>query len=376
MSWARAFRLVLHLLPAELRRKHGPAMEALFARDLGRARARGLLHGALAGAAGIWDVARRGVYERLRAGHGASRERCPPERCEMDAGGPQPARPDLGRPEMPQLTTRQLLLRHAASFAITFVALTASLLARFATRQVSALSARGAPAGTIAGALLLAVPFTAAMTIPMAVLVAVLREFTRLGADRTLAVGRRERAGVRHLVVPLLVAAAGIGALELVVAAELVPRANERLVAVLAGGAAGPRSARTMTIGELRQAVRSVCLDTEPFALSRAAAYEVEVQKKFALPAACVVMALAGVAIALRVPRGGAGLVIAASCAVFGAYYVVLMTGEDLAHRLVVSPFIGMWGANVLLLAAALVALWRRNAPVAPSASGAVVTRG
>jgi lipopolysaccharide export system permease protein len=119
-----------------------------------------------------------------------------------------------------------------------------------------------------------------------------------------------------------------------------------------------------MTIGELREAARTVRLGTASIALPRAATYEVEIQKKLALPAACVVMALAGVAIALRVRRGGAGLVISASCAVFGAYYVLLMTGEDLADRLVVSPFVGMWTANALLLAATLLAVWRRRAPM------------
>ena len=379
MSWTRAYRVALRLLPAGLRRKHGVAMEALFARELERARARGWLEGALAGAAGVWDVVRRGAYEQLRPGrHAAGERRARPsgEVWNMDAHGPQqPTGANLGGPHVPQPTTRQLLRRHAISFAIAFVALTASLLALYATRQVPALSARGAPAGTIAEALLLAVPFVAAMTIPMAVLVAVLREFTRLRADGTLAAARRERGGVRRLVVPVLGAAAGVAALALVVTAEIVPRANERLAAVLAGGATAP-SDRTMTIGELRQAARTVRPGAEPVTRARAAAYEVEVQKKLALPAACVVLALAGVAVALRVPRGGAGLVIGASSAVLGAYYVLLVTGEDLADRLVVSPFVGMWGANALLLAVALLAVWRRRAPLAPSDGGAVVIRG
>jgi lipopolysaccharide export LptBFGC system permease protein LptF len=124
-------------------------------------------------------------------------------------------------------------------------------------------------------------------------------------------------------------------------------------------------SDRMMTITELRHASRTVRRNTEPLAGAWAARYEVEVQKKFALPAACVVLALAAMAIALSVPRGGAVLVIVASLVVFGAYYVMLVTGESLADRLVVSPFVGMWGANALLLAAALLAVWRRRARLA-----------
>lgn len=276
---------------------------------------------------------------------------------------------------MPRPTTRQLLLRHAASFAIAFVALTASLLGLFATKQLPALSARGAPAGTLAEALLLAVPFTAALTIPMAVLIAVLWQFTRLGADGMLAAARRERDGVRRLVVPVLGAAAGVAALAFVVIAEIVPRANERLAVVLAGSAAG-QSARAMTISELREAARTVRPELDSIARAASAMYEVEVQKKLALAAACVVMALAGVAIALRVPRGGAPLVIGASCVVFFAYYQLMVTGESLANRLVVSPFVGMWGANALVLAAALLAVWWRRAPTSSSGSGAVAISG
>jgi lipopolysaccharide export LptBFGC system permease protein LptF len=322
----------------------------------------------------VWDVVRRGAYEQVRQGRDAVGERSDRRSRElwnMDAHGPPSVGANLGGPLMPQPTTRQLLRRHAVSFSVAFVALTASLLALYAARQLPRLGARGGPAEL----LLLSVPFIAAMTIPMAVLIAVLREFTRLAADGTLAAARRERGGIRRLAVPVLGAAAGVAALALVVTAEIVPRANERLSAVLAGHTTA-KGDRAMTISELREAARKVRPDDAPIAIARAAAYEVEVQKKLALPAACVVLALAGMAIALRAPRGGAGLVIGASGAVFAAYYALVVTGEGLADRLVVSPFVGMWGANALLLAAALLALWRPRAPLVSSGSGAVVIRG
>ena len=367
MSWTSLYRLALQLLPTGLRRKHGLAMETLFARELIRARARGRLYGALAGAAGVWDVVRRGVYEQVRQSRDAAsevRDDRPQERWSMDVNGPKPAGANLGEPHLPQPTTRQLLRRHAISFATAVAALTALLLAIFATRQLPALHAPGTPSSALAEALLLAVPFTAALTIPMAVLVAVLWEFTRLGADGTLAAARRERSGVRSLVFPVLGAAAGVAALAFVVTAEIVPRANERLVAVLTGRSTGPTD-RMMTIGELRAAARTVRPATEPLALARTARYEIEFQKKLALPAACVVLALFAIAIALSVPGGGAMLVAGASLAVFSAYYVLMITGESLANRLVISPFVGMWGANALLLAAALLAVSRPRAPLA-----------
>jgi lipopolysaccharide export LptBFGC system permease protein LptF len=278
---------------------------------------------------------------------------------------------------MPQYTTRQLLRRHAVSFAIAFLALTLSMLALFARKQLPMLSARGASGDTIMTVLLLAIPFIAAMTIPMAVFVAVLREFTRFRADGTLAAALPERDGIRRLVRPVLLAAIGIAVLELVVTAQIVPRANARLAAVMATGSTTPRSDRMMTIGELREAERSVRAETEPDAITRIVAYEVEVQKKLALAVACVVMALAGVVIALRIRRGGMWLVVGASCVVFWGYYVLMVAGESLADRLLVSPFVGMWLANALLLAAALMlAAWRRRGPLAPSGGEAVAVRG
>jgi lipopolysaccharide export system permease protein len=131
-----------------------------------------------------------------------------------------------------------------------------------------------------------------------------------------------------------------------------------------------------MTIAELRKADRRARSSTKSIDLQQATIYEVEIQKKFALPAACVVLALAGIAIALLVPRGGVGLVIGASFVVFLAYYLLIVTGESLAHQRVVSPAIGMWGANVMLLALALLALVLRRAPGRSNEDGAMVIDG
>ncbi len=380
MSWTRTYRLALYVLPTGLRRKHGSAMERLFARELQRARERSRLQGMAAGAAGIWDVVRRGAYEQVRPScdvPAESHDVMPWERWDIHAHEPQRAGADSGDPHMQNYTTRQLLRRHASSFAIAFLALTAILLVNFARKQIPELSARGASAGTIAEAMLFAVPFIAAMTIPMAVFIAVLREFTRLRADGTLAAALRERNGLRRLLRPVLLAAVGIAVLELVVAAEVVPRANAQLAAVIKPDGRTPQSDRTMTIGQLREAERSIQAVTESDVLGRAAAYEVEVQKKLALAAACVVLALAAAAIALRVPRGGMWLVFGASFAVFTAYYMLIVAGETLADRMVVSPLVGMWWANAFLLVGALLLMTRRRrAPRTPDGSEAVVARG
>lgn len=81
---------------------------------------------------------------------------------------------------------------------------------------------------------------------------------------------------------------------------------------------------------------------------------QVEIEKKFAIAAACLVFALLGAPIALRFPRGGVGMTIGVSLGVFGLYYVGLIGGEALARRDLMSPFWAMWTANFALLAAGL----------------------
>src|SRR5258706_4008959 len=92
-------------------------------------------------------------------------------------------------------------------------------------------------------------------------------------------------------------------------------------------------------------------------ARQRAAIYEVEIHKKLAISAACVIFALLGVPVAIRFPRGGVGLVIGTSLAVFSIYYVGLIGGEGLGDRLIVSPFLAMWTPNLIFTAVGLTLL-------------------
>jgi len=98
-------------------------------------------------------------------------------------------------------------------------------------------------------------------------------------------------------------------------------------------------------------------------ARSRAATYEVEIQKKYAIAAACLVFALVGIPVALRFQRGGVGLVIGMSVGVFTVYYVGLIAGEELGDRLLVSPFLAMWTPNLIFATAGLIGLWRIRKP-------------
>jgi lipopolysaccharide export system permease protein len=77
--------------------------------------------------------------------------------------------------------------------------------------------------------------------------------------------------------------------------------------------------------------------------------YEVEIYKKYALPAACIVFILIGAPLGIMVKRGGFGVAASISLLFFLIYWAFLIGGEKLAERDILSPFIGMWAANILL---------------------------
>ena len=83
--------------------------------------------------------------------------------------------------------------------------------------------------------------------------------------------------------------------------------------------------------------------------------YEVEIHKKYALSFACVVFVLLGAPLAVLFPRGGLGLVIAASSGIFAISWAGLIGGETLAERGIASPAVAMWTPNVIFL---LMGLW------------------
>jgi lipopolysaccharide export system permease protein len=76
--------------------------------------------------------------------------------------------------------------------------------------------------------------------------------------------------------------------------------------------------------------------------------YTVEYHKKFAIPFACIVFVLVGAPIAVRFPRGGAGMVIAISLTVFSIYYMSLIGGESLGDRGIIRPWWGPWAPNLI----------------------------
>jgi lipopolysaccharide export system permease protein len=77
--------------------------------------------------------------------------------------------------------------------------------------------------------------------------------------------------------------------------------------------------------------------------------YNLEIQKKYSIPAASFAFILIGVPLGIMTRRGGMGAAIAIAIGLFVVYWAFLIGGEDLADRGIVSPFWAMWSANILM---------------------------
>lgn len=77
--------------------------------------------------------------------------------------------------------------------------------------------------------------------------------------------------------------------------------------------------------------------------------YWVEIHKKYALPLACIVFVLIGAPLGTMTRKGGFGMAAGISLVFFLIYWTFLISGEKLADRGIISPFIGMWSANIVL---------------------------
>jgi len=90
--------------------------------------------------------------------------------------------------------------------------------------------------------------------------------------------------------------------------------------------------------------------------------YEVELHKKYSIPAACIVFVLVGMPLGIRVRRGGLGVGFGLSVGFFVLYWAFLIGGEELADRMLVSPWAMMWAPDLLIGALGIYLLLRMGA--------------
>ncbi len=115
---------------------------------------------------------------------------------------------------------------------------------------------------------------------------------------------------------------------------------------------------RERTTGELLRMVRRREAGPEEGLSDRDRRFAaVELQKRLAIPAACLVFGLVALPLGIGSRSGGRGRGFLLSIGVIVVYYVVLNNGELLAREGKVPAFVGVWAANLILGALGLVLL-------------------
>src|SRR5207245_6770612 len=116
-------------------------------------------------------------------------------------------------PPIVRTINRYLLRQHLAPLAFALAALTSLMLIQQVAKQLSSLLGKGLPTGVIIEVFVLSLPFIVAVTLPMAVLVAVLHVFTRLAGDNEMTAMQAGGGGRLRPVAAVRAGAAAIGTL-------------------------------------------------------------------------------------------------------------------------------------------------------------------
>jgi len=90
-------------------------------------------------------------------------------------------------------------------------------------------------------------------------------------------------------------------------------------------------------------------------------AHWVEIHKKFSLPFVCLIFVVLGLPLGLMTGRGGRTGGLSLSLGIILIFYVMITTGEKLAIDGKITPFLGMWGPDILLLAGGLLLFFRSD---------------
>src|SRR6266705_636117 len=134
----------------------------------------------------------------------------------------------MARPTV-RTISRYLLRQHCAPLGFALAALTSLMLLNQIAKQFGSLVGKGLPWSVIVEVFVLSIPFIVAVTLPMAVLVAVLHVFTRLAADNEITAMQASGVSVTRLVAPVLGGAACVALLSFAWNDQVLPRSNHQL---------------------------------------------------------------------------------------------------------------------------------------------------
>jgi LPS export ABC transporter permease LptF/LPS export ABC transporter permease LptG len=87
--------------------------------------------------------------------------------------------------------------------------------------------------------------------------------------------------------------------------------------------------------------------------------YRIEFHRRFALPSACLVLALVGLPLGLSSKKGGKSTGFVLTILLVFAYYSASLVGLSLARQGKLSPALGVWLANIVFFVGGALLLWR-----------------
>src|SRR5256712_12648149 len=134
----------------------------------------------------------------------------------------------MARPTV-RTISRYLLRQHCAPLGFALAALTSLMLLNQIAKQFGSLVGKGLPWSVIIEVFVLSIPFIVAVTLPMAVLVAVLHVFTRVAGDNEITALQASGVSVGRVITPVLGGAAVVALLSFLWNDQVLPRSNHRL---------------------------------------------------------------------------------------------------------------------------------------------------
>jgi lipopolysaccharide export system permease protein len=132
-----------------------------------------------------------------------------------------------------RLLNRYLLRQLAAPFIFALAAQTSLMLLSQVAKKFGALVGKGLPWTVIGEVFALSLPFIVAMTLPMAVLLAVLYAFSHLAADNEITAMRASGISVYQVLKPVLFWGVCMAAFNFAFVDQVLPRTNARLRSLL-----------------------------------------------------------------------------------------------------------------------------------------------
>jgi lipopolysaccharide export system permease protein len=128
-----------------------------------------------------------------------------------------------------KILTKYILREHLAPLVFALSALTSLLLLNYVAKQFGQLVGKGLGWDVITQFMVLSVPFTVSLTLPMAVLVSTLHAFSRMASENEITAFKASGMALQRLMLPVIAAASVLTITMVWFNDQVLPASNHRL---------------------------------------------------------------------------------------------------------------------------------------------------